>query len=131
MAETGLDVLQKIDKNPPITSENELQKVNLASVEGLAEMVQETAVRSAEEMAKEGVDTQVAQKIAFDPKNDTISQIMDKNVRNALSAGTDEYAIMAAIHKGTLEGEERSRHGPIINYLRDIANLIKSKIARK
>lgn len=105
--------------------------MSLTLLQSLSETIQETANRSEKEMVAGGVPQDEAKEIAFNPGKEITSKIMETEVKNALYAGADEYAIMAAIHKGAVEGGERSKHSPVVNYFRDIVGLVKSKFVIK
>lgn len=118
MSETGEKVLKQIDNNPLIVSKSEGQRDALINVHLGASSVQELENR-----------TGLTQKLeAIDPNNKPFTEIMDRVTNEALASGADPYAIMAAIHTGTVEGDERSKHTPLVYSIRDWINYFKSAL---
>lgn len=113
--------LEQIDKNPLITSKTSGQRDALVNVHLGASAVQEIENRT-------GLNEKIS---AIDPTNKPFSDIMERVTSEALKSGADTYAIMSAIHTGTMEGRERSKHSPLVNKIRDWLVYLKSQLKPK
>lgn len=107
---------QDIDKNPLVVSKTQTQRDALINVHLGASSVQEIENR-----------TGLTEKFkAVDPSNKPFTEIMERVTGEALDSGADPYAVMSAIHTGTVEGNERSQHLPEVNKAKDWISYIKS-----
>ena len=58
-------------------------------------------------------------------------KIMEDNTSEALKKGVDELDILAAIHVGTEDGHEKTKHIPEVNKFKEFLNFIKSRFNLK
>ena len=109
----GTPTLEQIDRNPKMAANNNGQKLDLKQIGEASKVIQETHEDLVKLYEKHGMPADEARTKAEVPINTLTSDVMGKKVNEALANGTDEYAIMASIHKGAEEGREKSKQGTI------------------
>lgn len=120
-----------VQKNPLKAAKNNNQKVEIHTVEFASSLIAEGAERSKKILMKDGAFTEIeADAMAKSP--DPISaKAMDRIVTSALDNGVDGHAILSAIHKGSVDGGRRSKNSQFKNWIDDVVESIRNKIAFK